>query len=80
MAAVEEREVHPAAVRCDCCTRTTKCGCTLHPPRHYPHEQPTMLYFARGSRGVAGVGREEKDFGGGGIFGRVDTFRRLISP
>ena len=48
--------------------------------RHYPHEQPTMLYFAQGIPGVAGVGREEKDFGGGGIFGRVDTFRRLISP
>ena len=40
--------------------------------RHYPHEQPTMLYFARGIRGVAGVGRE------GQIFGVVEFLAEMV--
>ena len=40
--------------------------------RHYPHEQPTMLYFARGIGGVAGVSRE------GHILGMVEFLAEMI--
>ena len=45
-------EVHPAAVRCDCCTPSTKCGCTLHPPPSAPTPQ-LLLCIARLGEGVA---------------------------
>ena len=66
-----EREVHPAAVRCDCCTRTTKCGCTLHPPPLSARTPHDVILCTRNT-GVAGIGRE------GQILGMVEFLAEMV--